>query len=833
MNKRFVLSVLAASIGLAGCGSDDDSASRIVVEPSVDNCKDMDNLYFCDGFSTDNMATNWKVLAVEGANDGTAAGTFDIPANKGYLRYNAGGKGGEILLASDAAMADVPSGNYFVEAKIRPRQNGTTANKQIFLMGRYDSEGNWFGGGLNVQNSPSSTQVEAVISTDGSISRPVQSKRPIALGTRNTDSETFEDGTWYVTRFEMIDNHLSVYLDGEFIGTTDSDKYQSTGKFGLFTNNRAFEIDYIKVGDPTIKPVQLTLDYMSTAWENAVAGGDPLVVNVTAVQSDGTTEDTYEVSSSDEDVVLVNEVNGQVTIEPMAEGTAVITFISGSDADLTKSIAVTVNRAFVMPTADYGDLSGKLMPAIDSTEQFIDGQLSITFDDDITLGEIGEIRIYKNGTTTDPVDTIKAMNELNVLGYEGQDKRRVVNFNPLSVGDDGKTLKIALHDGVLDYGTSYYVVIGEGLVKGSKLNGNNFVGLGANSNWKFTTKSAPATGADVTVGPTGQFASVQGALTYLMKNVDKNAAKTVTVQEGTYEGLLFLRSVNNVTIKGAGKDKTFIQYDNYDTLNGGGGKSSAGTSSAEGGRAVFLVETVDNLVLEDLTLKNTHVRSSAYSNQAETIYFNSPYRLIAKNANFISEQDTLLLKGYTWFYNTLVAGNVDFIWGYSVASVFENSEIRTLGDSKSGVEVETSGGYVLQARTANEGDPGFVFINSKFTSGVGPVGNTVKDGSTYFARSSGKSNAYDNVVLINSQVGPHIADIGWAGKDVNGQPAPKPASATSGWREYASQDLTGNALDVTKRESGIVLSAEEAAPYLTRDKVFASYNDGSGWKPQP
>ena len=36
----------------------------------------------------------------------------------------------------------------------------------------------------------------------------------------------------------------------------------------------------------------------------------------------------------------------------------------------------------------------------------------------------------------------------------------------------------------------------------------------------------------------------------------------------------------------------------------------------------------------------------------------------------------------TWVFNSLVEGNVDFIWGNNRASLFENSEIRTLGDSR-------------------------------------------------------------------------------------------------------------------------------------------------------
>jgi len=47
-------------------------------------------------------------------------------------------------------------------------------------------------------------------------------------------------------------------------------------------------------------------------------------------------------------------------------------------------------------------------------------------------------------------------------------------------------------------------------------------------------------------------------------------------------------------------------------------------------------------------------------------------------------------------------------------------------------------------------------------------------------------------------------------------------------------DSTGKALDVTQRSTTArVLNAAEAAPYLSRDKVFAGYNSGAGWNPQP
>jgi pectate lyase len=148
------------------------------------------------------------------------------------------------------------------------------------------------------------------------------------------------------------------------------------------------------------------------------------------------------------------------------------------------------------------------------------------------------------------------------------------------------------------------------------------------------------------------FNTVQGALNYAMKNLREAAPVTINVKNGVYDELLYLRGKDNVTIKGESRDGVVIRYTNNDTLNTGTGASQPRCQrSPAGGRAVMLVEASDMLVLDTLTLKNTTLRSAAISGQAETLYFNSDGRLVAKNASFYSEQDTLNLKGWAWFYH--------------------------------------------------------------------------------------------------------------------------------------------------------------------------------------
>jgi pectate lyase len=232
-------------------------------------------------------------------------------------------------------------------------------------------------------------------------------------------------------------------------------------------------------------------------------------------------------------------------------------------------------------------------------------------------------------------------------------------------------------------------------------------------------------------------------------------------------------------------------------------------------------------------MTNTTLRSPSISAQAEVLYFNNDTgRLVAKNASFFSEQDTLNLKGYAWFYHTLVAGNVDFIWGSSRAALFEESEIRSVGDTTSA----TGGGYILQARSANAADKGYVFLNSSLTHGPGPgpLHGDVPNGATYLARSSGSATAWDNIAFINCKMDTHIAAVGWAGLGVNGQPAPNPsvATAASGWREYGSTDMAGVPLNLGSRVGGFLLSPSDVdTSFSTRAKVFSAYS--GGWDPQP
>lgn len=453
-----------------------------------------------------------------------------------------------------------------------------------------------------------------------------------------------------------------------------------------------------------------------------------------------------------------------------------------------------------------------------------DTPLRLVFDRTPVLGAQGAVRIFRQ-SDNEPVDIIGLGDETTAIGMRGMDQLRYVKQPLIKV--NANSIVIKPHSGALACDTIYYVTVDDGLLP-------QYRGIGKAAGWTFRTGPAPKAAQLLTVDDDGMadFRTVQGALNFAMTAYPRNAPLTIDIRDGIYDELLFLRGRDNLTMRGQSRDGAVIQGLNNETLNGGSGQSQAALNpDTRGGRALLLIEDSDLLTLETLTLKNTSLRSAKGSGQAETLVFSTDTgRLVARNAAFYSEQDTVQLRGYAWFYRTLVAGNVDFIWGNNRAALFEESEIRSVGDTAN----PASGGYIVQARTVSAGEHGFVFLNSTLTHGAGPgpQAGDVPAGSTWLARSPGRPITWDNVSFINCKMDSHVAPAGWAGNGVKLQPLPNPAApdANSGWREFGSMDLAGKPLDLSQRAGGYVMKAEEvAARFANRTLIFAA----RGWDPKP
>ena len=453
-------------------------------------------------------------------------------------------------------------------------------------------------------------------------------------------------------------------------------------------------------------------------------------------------------------------------------------------------------------------------PGPSSKTVCIDETLILQLDKTPVLGSSGLIRVFTtDGTEVDRIDladmaTVTVRDDgvmipkaqitgetllntfMDVL--KSGSRYRIVHYTPLRV--KGNTLEIRLHSGVLNFGNSYYVTVDESVCGKAVAAGE----------WNITVKAKPST-LKVAADGSADFCTVQGALNYA-STLDKNTEVTVEVGSGTFEEMLFLRDKNKVTIKGVSRDATVIRYPNNESYCGGSGASSTSKPTVgkaigtPGGRGLFLVENCDELTLQDLTIENSFNQQKG---QAETIYFNSgnnTHRLTIENCALLSWQDTFLTKGRVWVHKTLIAGHCDYIWGYPDACLFEECEIRS-----------RAAGYIVQARVPSASSKGFVFLNCTLTAESG-----VKDGSMYLARSGGDASVFDNVVYVNCTLGPVIAAAGW---ETSKAPNPSTPTATSGWREYGSVDLSGKAV-TGHNANGKVLTAEEAEPYSSRKAVL-------------
>ena len=443
----------------------------------------------------------------------------------------------------------------------------------------------------------------------------------------------------------------------------------------------------------------------------------------------------------------------------------------------------------------------------------VDAPIVLQFEQTPTLGTSGQIRIMDaSGKEADSID-LADMSTVTVRESDGAmipnaqitaetpfntfmdalhcGRYRMVHYTPLRV--EGNKLIINLHSEVLDFGKTYSLVMDAGVVQGHS-------GI-AKGEYEFTTAAAPSkTEIRVAADGSGDFCTIQRALS------DAAEGATISIAPGTYREMLYMRDKKDISIKGDMVSAVKIVYPNNESYEAGTGAASnakpvlgraIGTS---GGRGLFLIENCDNLLLDNLTIENSFGEQKG---QAEAIYFNSgnnTHRLSITNSSLLSWQDTFLVKGRVWVYNSHIDGHVDYIWGYPAACLFENCEIRSRG-----------AGYIVQARVPNATDKGFVFLNCSFRSE-----DHVADGSVYLARSGGSTDYYDNVVFINCMMSPVIAKAGWYSTPV---PNPSTPTVTCGWREYRCVDISGNII-TGHNAYGKVLTAEQAAPYMTRDAVL-------------
>lgn len=428
-----------------------------------------------------------------------------------------------------------------------------------------------------------------------------------------------------------------------------------------------------------------------------------------------------------------------------------------------------------MPGSGGAAASGPLFPAAGSLDQCPDPSLRIRFDGPPTLGGSGMVRVYDVNDENTPVASV------NMAVAQTTDNMGGTTFNiPRPAYIHENEAIFVLPSGRLEYGRSYFVTMDPTVVTGPN---GELMEFSDPDDWQFSTQAEPPSDLSelrVSLDGGGDFCSIQGAVEAA------NGAATISVGVGAHYGLVYFKNKADLTIRGDDRETTIIAGVNNNNLN-----------PSTRGRALFGVEDVSDLTIENLTIHNQTPQGGS---QAEALALLSCDKCLVRNATIKSLQDTLLWSGRIYAEDCLIEGNVDYIWGTG-AAYFQDCEIKTVGRS----------GYNIQARNPASGN-GYVFVDSKLTSDPGISGDVL-------ARIDVSQYPASHVAYVDCEMGAHISSAGWT---ITG------GGNTSGLRfgEYQSRKPDGSLINTGGRAAGSRQLSESEATEL-RDPA----NVLGGWDP--
>lgn len=459
-------------------------------------------------------------------------------------------------------------------------------------------------------------------------------------------------------------------------------------------------------------------------------------------------------------------------------------------------------RAFVLPLVllaascsdgGDGDGGGASEPEPPSLEEVLtsrfpvpgsstcaDTSLRMTFTTPPAVSSAGKIRVFDVAAPDVPAVEI----DLGAVAWRGILANKGFQLGkPVFV--EGNDVVVYLAGPVLAPEHTYFVTIDQGVFLDAE--GNSLGGISDPEAWTFTTvRPAPSEGERiVALDGTGDYCSVQGAIDSVP--AANTSRVTITLRPGVYREIVQILGKSMFTLRGEDRDTTVIAYANNDNLN-------AGTH----GRPMVNVENSNDLVFETMTFHNTTPQGGS---QAEALRVEPGERVILRDANFLSLQDTLLLSGHIYVADSYIEGNVDYIWGRGTV-FFENTEVKTVGRP----------GYNVQSRNV-PGQYGYVFVNSRLTADEGVAGE-------WLARIDVTEYPGSMVAYIDCEMSAAINPVGWLMTPFDAEP---PADLRF-W-EYGSVDPNGEPVDVSRRAPfSKQLSDEEAEPL--RDPAIVL-----GWNP--
>ena len=477
----------------------------------------------------------------------------------------------------------------------------------------------------------------------------------------------------------------------------------------------------------------------------------------------------------------------------MWQAVGVLALVAGCLSGATTALAYTNATGIVTGTA-----SGSQAACVDTP-------LTITFPSAPTLGTTGTITVHNaDGTVADSIDLADPASFTETVGGATDAAGNLHYFNYYPVIVTGDTATIYLHH-ELAYGRTYYVTADPGTFTAP-----GFTGVSDPREWRFTTtrRQTPPGARVISVDSRGRgdFCTVQGAINAVPAG---NAVpRLIRVASGTYTELDWIAPGKpDITVLGASRRGTVIQYANNNTLN------AANTTDICARQAIpvhddyncwrsnFSVEA-NGITLENLTLSNTTPYGGS---QAEAFRGNAD-RITLNRVNLLSYQDTIRIQGLGYVANSYIQGDVDFTWG--TGTVYWTHDVLK----------SMHAGYVSQVRNP-EGQKGYVFYDDTLIAAPG-----VADGSVYLGRIDPTVYPYSQSVFIDTKMGSQINPAGWLLNNAD-------CSAGAGLQfwEYGSRTLTGQPVDTSQRLScSSQLTAAQAAQWSSPAFVLGGWVPGAG-----
>lgn len=323
------------------------------------------------------------------------------------------------------------------------------------------------------------------------------------------------------------------------------------------------------------------------------------------------------------------------------------------------------------------------------------------------------------------------------------------------------------------------------------------------------------------------FPTIQAALNAAPVNAQK--PYRIFIAPGDYYEKLIIDKPN-IHLYGAGAANTRIHYDAY-----AGQEYSAGKIWGTAGSATLTLRA-PGIALHQLTVENSFdflYNDSLQPNATERVGNTQAVALLldsgsdtffARDIALLGYQDTLYVNsGRSWFDRSLIAGNVDYIFGKGNA-LFTHSEIKTLERGRANFPH----GYITAPSTQISDEYGLTFIHCKLTRAESVPDNSVPLGrpwhpTTQFADGRyADPNAMGKAVFINTWMDAHITRDGWYSMNGTAKDGTKMAFFPEDARffEYNSRG-PGAAANNSRRQ----LRDEEVKNY-THEKILGN------WQPE-